>query len=487
MRKDKRYIKLVTVVFAVALIAGCKISKPVIPSTMEVPATYRSNDTIVSESTDSVGIAGIKWQQYFSDDKLKALIDTAINNNPDLLSAVQRIAKANAALMVSRNAFFPTVDGIAAAGIEKYGDYTMNGVGNYDMNLSPNVNKNQIVPNPTPDFWIGFRTSWEIDLWGKLKNRKKAALARYLKEQKGAQFLKTLLVAQVSGLYYNLSALDNESSIIKRNIKLQEEALEIVKIQKEAGLATELAVQQFNAQLLFTKAAQYRVRQEIVEIENNLNTFLGRFPQSVSRDSLQPVKDYKQQIATGKAADLLVRRPDIREAEFELAAAKADVAAARAAFYPSLKLTPFAGLNTFNSAFLFNGASLAYGVAGGLMAPLFNSKQIQAAHKISIADNKEAYQQYRKTVLNAYSEVVTNMTGIENLNHAYTYKQQEVESLRSAVTVSRDLYVGGRASYLEIISAQKVLLEAEIELNHIQKQQYLTRIDLYRSLGGGWE
>ena len=171
----------------------------------------------------------------------------------------------------------------------------------------------------------------------------------------------------------------------------------------------------------------------------------------------------------------------------ELIAARADINAARAAYYPLLTITPFAGFNSFNPSLLLNAGSLAYGLAGGLMAPLFNQKRIEAAFQISIAGNWEAYQGYRKTVINAYSEVVTQLNEIENLNKSYQLKKEEVAALRNAVDISRDLYLGGRASYLEIISAQKVLLEAELGLNEMQKRQYDARIGLYRSLGGGWD
>jgi multidrug efflux system outer membrane protein len=477
---------LPTLVLIVLVMPGCRIAKPVIPDTVKTPGEYFLADSTVKTGTDSGNIATISWEQFFSDQKLNGLIELALQHNPDLLVTIQRIEMANALLMTRKAAFYPGVEAIAAGGVEKYGDYTLNGVGNFDTNLSPNLGKDQHIPNPTPEYLLGLRSSWEIDLWGKLKSKKKAAHARYIKEQNAARFLETLLVSEVAKLYYNLAALDSEMGIIQKNIALQENALEIVKIQKEAGRATELAVQQFNAQLLFTKAAAYRIKQETVAVEMDLNNLLGRFPSSISRDSLKTLHVVSQQFGTGLPSQLLLRRPDIRAAEQELVAAKADVHAARAAFYPSLTIKPFVGLNAFSLPMLFNGASLAYGIAGGLTAPIFNQKRIKAAYKISLAENREAYQEYRKKVINAYSEVITHLNSIGNLTKAFNFKEQEVTALQNAVSISRDLYLGGRASYLEIIAAQKVLLEAELELNHIQKQQYQNRIALYRSLGGGW-
>ncbi|MHA4845599.1 efflux transporter outer membrane subunit [Flavitalea antarctica] len=479
-------IHIPTIVMIVLILSGCKISKPVIGDKVTTPEKYNLKDSTLQTAADSNSIASISWKNFFSNQKLTSLIDLALNHNPDLLITMQRIEMANAMLMARKGAFYPTVDAVAAAGVEKFGDYTLNGVGNFDTNLSPNLAKEQRIPNPTPEFLLGLRSSWEIDLWGKLKNQKNAANARYLKEQHSAIFLKTLIVAEVAKLYYNLAALDSEMGIIQKNIALQENALEIVKVQKEAGRATELAVQQFNAQLLFTKAAAYRVKQDIVAAEMDLNNLLGRFPASILRDSLNKLGPISQELEAGLPSQLLLRRPDIRAAELELLAANADVNAARAAFYPSLTINPFAGLNAFSISMLFNGASLAYGVVGGLTAPIFNQKRIRAAYKISIAENREAYQDYRKKVINAYSEVLTHLNSIGNLNKAFNFKQQEVVALQNAVSTSRDLYLAGRASYLEIIAAQKVLLEAEIELNEIQKEQYQNKIALYRSLGGGW-
>ncbi len=476
------------VLLSLLVITGCKIAKPVIPDQVAIPDRFQANDTTVTAGADSVSVADESWALHFHDEKLKKLIDSAIRSNPDLLSAIQRVERANAMLMVSRNAMLPSVDGVAVAGAERYGDYTLNGIGNFDTNLSPNLKEDQKIPtSPTPEYFLGLRSSWEIDLWGKLKNRKKAAYARLMKERKSVQFLQTILVSEVAERYYTLMGLDNELKIIRRNIALQEEALGIVKVQKEAAHATELAVQQFRAQLLSTQAAAFRVNQEIVAVENNLNTLLGRYPQSVSRDSLNRSQHFDEKVITGLPADLLQRRPDIQEAEFELVAAKADVASARAAFYPSLTITPFAGLNSFNASVLFSGASVAYGVVGGLTAPIFNQKRIRAAHQIAIADNREAYQQYRKTVVTAYAEVVTQLNAIRNLNRAYQIKKEQTTELQNAVATSRDLYLGGRASYLEIVTAQRGVLDAELELNQIQRELNQVRIDLYRSLGGGWK
>ena len=235
--------------------------------------------------TDSASMASLPLREFFTDTNLLKLIDTAIVANPDILSALQRVELANADLRYNRMALLPSVTANANVGVEKYGDYTQNGVGNYDTNLSPNINGNHKIPNPVPDYFLGFRSSWEVDLWGRLRSRRDAAFNRFLASQSGYRVVVTSLTAQIATAYYQLLALDNELRVIRKNIVLQDNALEIVKIQKLGGRATELAVQQFLAQLKRTKSLEYQVLQQITETENELNFLTGRFTREIDRDT----------------------------------------------------------------------------------------------------------------------------------------------------------------------------------------------------------
>ncbi|MFT3932447.1 MAG: TolC family protein [Chitinophagaceae bacterium] len=466
---------------AIAFTQSCKSLQPA-----QLPAVKNMPDHFVANSTGE-SMAKINWRQFFTDKNLVTLIDSSLKYNPDLLIAAQRIEMARAQLSMSKGAFLPSVNAVASAAGDRYGDYTMNGVGNFDTNLSSNIDDKQKIPAPfTPDFFLGLRSSWEIDIWGKLKNQKKAATARMAASIEGRQLLITLLVAEVSELYYELLALDNELQILQKNISLQESALEIVKVQKEGGRATELAIQQFRAQLLNTQELQYTVKQKIVSTENALNTIAGRYPTTILRDTALMRQQLPANINAGLPTALLAQRPDIKMAEFELQAAKADVAAARAAFYPSLTLTPYAGINAFKAGLLFNGSSFVYGGLAGLTAPLFNQNKLKAGYAIVNAQNKEAVYNYQKILLRSYSEVVTQLSSIENNRIAYQLKQQEVTELSNAVATSKDLYVTGYATYLEVITAQKGVLEAELQLSTNKKESFQALIQLYRSLGGGW-
>lgn len=452
-----------------------------------MPAVKQMPDSFLVK-TDTHSIANLSWKNYFSDQHLVALIDTALNNNPDLFIALQRVEMAKAQLYMRKAAFYPQVNATATATFDRFGDYTMTGVGNFDTNLSPNIKEDQKVNRSlTPDFFVGLRSNWEIDISGRLRNQKKAAAARLLATEKGRQFVITGIVSAVADLYYELLALDNELNIVRKNVQLQAEALEVVKVQKEGGRATELAVQQFNAQLLNTKAIEFSIKQNRAEVENELNELLGRYPQKVNRDTSIMHQQLPGIIQTGTPVQLLIRRPDIVQAELELAAVKADVAAARAAFLPSLNLSPYVGFNSFKAGLLFDPGSIAAGIAAGLTAPLINRRMLKGELNIVNAVNKESLYNYQRILLNSYSEVVTNLKNIENTSQSFNLKKEEVSELTNAVATARELYLAGYANYLEIITAQKGVLEAELQLVETKKELLQAHISLYRSLGGGWE
>ncbi|WP_461129233.1 TolC family protein [Spirosoma aerophilum] len=463
------------------LLSSCQVPRPMLqPDKLSVPTTFAG-------ASDSVGIASRNWRSFFDDPNLVRLIDTAMVGNLDLRIATQRIEMARASFEYSRGFLAPQVNAVASAGVDRYGRTTMNGVGNFDTNLSENIRGNQVIPNPTPDFFLGARSSWEVDIWGKLRNRRKAAYVRFLASEKGRHAVLTALVAEIARYYYSLLALDGEQEIIQKNIALQQNALTLVRVQKQAGRVTELAVQQFTAQLLNTRSRLSRNRQQIIETENQLNRLLGRFPQPIVRGKSLQDRTLPGQVLTGVPAQMLARRPDIRQAELELQAANINVEAVRAEFLPSLNLSAYVGLNSFRAASLFDPASIAAGILGGLAGPVINRRFIKANYRQSEAQSREAFYQYQQTVLTGFSEVLTSLRGVENYRNVVELQEQEVDVLENAVSTSNDLFSGGYASYLEVITAQRSVLEAELALISTKQAQFLSLTDLYRALGGGWE
>ena len=471
------------------LLGSCQVPgtilQPTHQSSATLPASFASR--AATPGKDSVGIANQNWRTFFGDERLVTLIDSALSGNFDLRIATQRIEQARATFDYTRGFLAPQVNAVASAGVDRYGRNTLNGVGNFDTNLSNNIRGNLLIPNPTPDYFAGFRSTWELDIWGKLRNRRKAAYLRLLGSEKGRQAVTTGLVAEVARSYYTLLALDGEIEIIQKNIDYQSNALELVRVQKQAGRVTELAVQQFAAQLLDTRSRQGQVRQQIIQTENELNRLLGRYPQPITRGKSLQTRALPGQVLTGLPTQMVLRRPDIQQAELDLQAANVDIDVARAEFLPTLNLTGYLGLNSFRLGTLANPASIAAGLLSGLSAPVFNRRFIRANYQGSVAQSREAFYRYRQTIVTGFSEVTTSLRGVENYREVAELQTEEVQTLTNAVNTANDLFRSGYATYLEVITAQRNVLEAELSLINTKQSQFLALTDLYRNLGGGWE
>jgi len=480
MRIGYKYITLLNSLVVLAMLiafAGCKSMKPVtMPATAVMPEKF--------SKTDTLPVPLLNWQDIFTDEELRTLINTALSNNYDLKSGLQRTIVAGANIKLAKAAMLPGLNFGVSAGLDKFGKYTMNGVGNYDTNLSPNISRDQMIPSPTQDYLMGFRSSWEIDIWGKLSRRKEAAYSRYLATQMGQRWLETQVVAQVANMYFELIALDKRSEILKRNIALQKRGVEIIEAQMVGGRATSLAVSQFKAQMMATQGNEYEIRQAITKTENELNNLLGRYPSKIARDTSSITKILPDKIYAGIPSQVILQRPDVQEAELQLRAAKADVAAARKALLPSFSLDGYTGFNAFKLPLLFSPGSLASGVLGGLTAPIFNRGALKNGSRIASAAQLGAFYNYQKSILQGYQEVVTQLSAIDNYKSAYQLKAGEVKELKTALSTANELYLAGYASYLEVIVAQGSMLNAEIEQISLKRDSYTALINLYRALGG---
>ncbi|MCS6832558.1 MAG: TolC family protein [Flammeovirgaceae bacterium] len=451
------------------------------PLPLTIPSTFL-------EKSDTSTIALQSWRDFFKDDYLENLIAIGLKNNRDLQIAIQRIEMAKASYLVAKGELLPALHLATSAGADKFGKYTMNGVGNFDTNLSNNITEDMRIPiNPTPDFFVGFRSTWQIDIWGRIRNAKRASAARLMTSEAFKNLVITELVSQIGTVYYELLALDSELEVIEKNTILQQEVLQLIKIQKEAGKATELAVQQAEAQLLRTKSLEFILKNQIIALENQINALIGRSPQPILRTKNFINKPLLVVSSIGVPSQMLRLRPDIKAAELKIQAAQLDLRAAQAAFFPTLQLNTYAGYNAFDAGVLLNPASLAQGILTGLTAPIFQNNQLKAAKKIAQASAYEAYFEYQKTVLTALNEINTLMRTLENTEKIYQLRQEEFMTLQEAVRTAQDLFSTGYANYLEIITAQKGVLETEIDLFEIRKNQFILAIQIYKSLGGGWK
>jgi outer membrane protein, multidrug efflux system len=469
--------KCLGILFICILFASCKTTAPVQNTSVKpLPQAFGDNK-------DSINTSEIKWKDFFADKNLVALIDTALKNNLEVLSTLQEIEIAKSDVRFRKGLLFPTVNGVAGAGLEKVGRYTSQGAGDASAEITPG----QIVPENLSDFYLGLQTSWEIDVWGKLRNAKKAAFSRYLGSIEGKNFVVTNLVGEIANTYYELLSLDSQLKYIRKAIQLQKNALEIVRVQKEAALVTELAVKQFEAEVFNSQSMEYDIQQQITESENKLNFLLGRYPQPIARDTTAFTDQLPMLVKAGIPSQLLKNRPDIKQAELELYATKCDVKAAQAEFYPSVGISGAVGFNAFKTAYLFTSPeSVIYSIAGDLVAPLINRSAIKAEFNKAKAYQVEAMYNYQKTILNGYVEVSNEMSNITNLQQVYDQKSKAVDALTTSIDISNDLFKSGKANYFEVLMAQREALDSKLELIEAKKRQFNAVTNIYKALGGGW-
>jgi multidrug efflux system outer membrane protein len=477
MNKFKLYQILIPLGLSLAVVS-CKT--PAIAPTkasLAVPESFAS-------SKDTNNVASTPWKNFFKDKNLVDLIDTALKNNQELLITLQEIEIAKNDIRFRKGALLPSVGLGAGTGVEKVGRYTSQGAGDASTEITPG----EEMPDPLKDFKIAAYAHWEVDIWKKLRNSKKAAVSRYLATVEGKNFVVTNLVAEVADSYYELLSLDNQLEIVKQNIKLQQNALEIVKVQKEAARATELAVQKFQAEVLSSQHMEFDILQRITETENRINFLLGRYPQQIKRDTADFLDLVPASVNSGIPSQLLANRPDIKQAELELVAAKLDVKVARAEFYPSLDISASLGLQAFKPSYLFTmPESLLYSLAGDIAGPLINRNAIKAEFNNANARQLQALYNYDRTILNAYLEVATQLSKINNLQKSYGLKSQQVDALNKSISISNDLFKSARVDYFEVLMTQRDALETKLELVETKKEQLNAIVHVYRNLGGGWK
>lgn len=475
----KTYKNIVVLVFATVCLFASSCKTPQIATDI----TSKPLPESFGASTDTTVIATKSWKTFYTDKYLTKLIDTALVNNYDVLMSLQKIKAAQSDALFSKGAMLPSVSGIANAGVRRFGVFTMDGAGNATTDITPG----ELIPLNLPDYLVGLQTSWELDVFGKLKNQKKAAIARFLSSQAMRNVVITNLIAEVANNYYDLLSLDQSIKIIDKNIAIQENALEMVKTMKEAAVTNELAVKQFKAQLLNIKALKFELQQQITENENKINFLIGSYPKKVERETSFIDANLPKEISFGIPSALLQNRPDIKMAEFDMLASKSDVKSAKAAFYPTLSITGSVGYQAFNPDLLFNPQSLAFGILGGLTAPLINRSAIRSTFNKANAYQIDAMYNYQKTILNGYIEVNTEMARISNLENILKLKIEETTTLNQSIDIATDLFKFGRANYLEVLNVQQNALQAELDLVTTKKQQFQATVNVYKALGGGWK
>ncbi|MEQ3500100.1 efflux transporter outer membrane subunit [Tenacibaculum sp. SSH1-16] len=464
-------------VLVLLILCSCVPNQVLREENKAVPENFKN------QPADSLSTATIQWRDFFSDSHLISLIDTALSKNQELNIMLQQVAISKNNIKAKKGEYLPFVNMYAGAELEKVGKYTRNGA--VEENLD--IREGEKFPEPLTDFSIGLSASWELDVWKKLRNEKKAAVLEYLASVEGKNFMVTNLVSEIANSYYELVALDNELSMVSQNLEIQKNALQMVKLQKQAARTTELAVRRFEASVLKNQSHLYELQQEIVETENKINFLVGRYPQPIERNSDNFIDKPIEGVKAGIPSQLLQNRPDLRRAEYELAAAKLNTKIARANFYPSIGIKAGVGLQAFKPKFLTSTPeSLVYSLAGDIVGPLINRNAIKAAYKTANNKQLQAVYEYERAILNAYLEVANELSKIDNLKNSYDLKKQQVEALNESIDLSIRLFKSARAEYTEVLLTQREALESKIEIIETKRDQLLANVKVYKALGGGW-
>jgi len=459
------------------LVAGCKsLKNPIEPNLKKIPINYL-------EISDSVNSAKVTPKELFSDSLLHKLIDSALTSNLALLRAQNNLLQFEADIQEARSNLIPKVGVFGGYSKRKFGLHTMDGAGN----ITTPIGDGELIPIHLNDFNFGLQTSWEIDIWGKLKQQKKAAQSRLLAAIETQNMLKTQIIEQVVLNYFNLVCLDENKRIVNRNLLLNQEMIEVLKAQKESGKTTELSVQQFESLSLNYANEILKLDAEIYYTENELRKLCGKFDGVIERSSFQSNKLQSIQINSGIPGQLLSNRPDVRQAEQELLASKADLLTARKMFYPSLTINGSLGYQAYKTRFLFSSPeSIAYGLFGNLMAPIINLGELKANFKRASSNQIDALYNCQETLLNAFTEVNNSLFAIQNTEKMISNKNREMEKLKESRTIAGELFNANRADYLEVLFSQQNALSAELELMDLSKNQFLWKVYLYKAIGGGW-
>ncbi len=443
---------------------SCNTTRPFSRGSADTDGLF--GDTVV---TDTVTIAETPWQDLFTDPLLKKLIEEGLDNNPDLQIAAQRVIEAEAYFEQGKASLFPSV--------------TAQGGGGYVRNpetLYPDG------PREIKDFQLNVQASWEADIWGKLRNSKRAAYAGLLATDAGSKAVRTGLISGIVTVYYSLLALDEQLAITRETVKNNIDLVETMKVLKNSGLVTGAAVVQTEAIRYAAEVTIPDLEQTIRETENGLCLLLGRTPGKIERSSLG-AQISPELINTGVPSQLLDNRPDVMQAEYAVISAYELTNSARAYFYPALTITALSGFEATDLNKLLDPAALTANVIGGITAPIFNKKANITRLKIAKAQQEEALLSFRNTLLTAGQEVNNALSRYKASEKKILLRQKQLEALQKSVSYTKELLNFGSATYTEVLDAQQSLLSAQISNVNDHLQKLTSAVSLYRALGGGWK
>lgn len=445
-----------------ALLSSCHIYKKYERPEVETRGIYRDpvsdTDTLVS---DTVNMANLPWEKLFTDPQLQQLIRLGLERNTDLQTAILRVKEAQAGLMTSRLSYLPSLSLAPQGGVSSFDKKQ----GNWTWTLP-------------------VAGSWDIDLFGKILNSKRAAQAALLQSEAGRQAVQTQVVAAIANSYYMLLMLDKQLEITQTTAVLWAENVETMKAMKEAAMVNEAGVVQSEANYHAVVASVSDLKDQIRQTENALSLLLREAPHRIERGKL------KDQILpgvlnAGVPVQLLANRPDVKVAEMALAGTYYNTNEARAAFYPSISISGTYGWTNQAGSMIINPGKVIASAIGSLTQPLFYRGANIARLKIAKAQQEEAMLSFEQAILNAGADVSDALSLYESAKQKLIQRTQQINSLEKSVEYTRELLSLGSSTYLEVLTAQQSLLNARLSEIADQFQQMQAVVALYHALGGG--
>ena len=451
---------------ALFALSGCAIGPAYKRPAVAVPSAWRFEDT--SAQT----IVNPAWWEQFSDTALSGLVRTALKENNDVKIAAARVEEFIGDYWVARGAFFPDITANLSAG-------------NNRISQASFFSQNRLAFSSLSTYVASISGTWEIDLWGKIRRATEAARATILGGEEAKRGVLLTLVTSVAGSYINLRSLDRQLEIAKETAKSWEEAYQLFVVQLERGIVSDLELYQTKSEYDLARAAVPALERAIAQQENGLRVLLGRNPGPIPRgktiDQLA-----EPAVPAGLPSSLLINRPDIRQAEAALIAANARIGVARAQYLPSLSLTGLFGWATRDLAELFEGPALEWSYGASVAQTIFSGGARRGAVHSARAVEEQALFGYKQTILSAFRDVEDALIDHKKTGEQLAIEREHVEDLRTTVRVARLRYENGYSSFLDLLVARRGLFAAELSLTQTQNAQFLSVINIYKALGGGW-
>ncbi|HEV3221946.1 MAG TPA: efflux transporter outer membrane subunit [Puia sp.] len=460
------------IIILLTVFASCRMGKNYQRPTVPLPESF--NQTTTSSDTNS--IADITWRNFFTDPVLQELIDSGISRNYDLSYALRNISIAQSQVKQASWLWYPQLNAAVGAQYNRYSDNGPLGV------------KNGALSNNSSDYLASVSMNWEIDIWGKISRQKEASMANYLQTYEAAKAIQTRLVADIAQGYFSLLMLDQQLLETKKTLALTTDFVKLTRLLFNAGEVTYLAIQQSESQMQSTAQLIPLIEQNIQIQENSLEFLTGNLPGAIRRDVSLTDIHFNDSLSTGIPIAILNRRPDVRANEMSLVKANAQVGVSQANIYPALTLTAGTGFESLKASNWFNIPGSLFGLAGGtLVQPVLQGRQLKTQFEIAKQQREQAVILFRQSVLNAAIEVSNALIQVSKLREQEIIAKQRTDTLSAAVGNAQLLFKNDLANYLEVITAQQTALDAQLSLAFIQRAELDARVELYRSLGGGWK